>query len=318
MWGRSNKKKLERQWLLDVRSRSGPLKALRLRMAVNALAISAGIVLVLFVSWKGGEFLVDQYVYTNPSFAIEKIDLQTDGIIPLEQIRAWANVKPGQNLLALDLARIKRDLELVPLIESASVERVLPRHLIIRVREREPIARVIVFSAKSKDALLEPSPVYLDEHGMVIPPLLRSLNTAAFDNATRFVPTITGISAAAFRPGHIVDSLAVLASLQWIRAFQSSEMAGHVEVRAIDVSSPAAMLVSTEQGNEVTFSYRDFETQLARWRGIHDLAQRRARLLASLDLAVTNYVPAVLLDATNGPPSIVRPVQPSPYRKKHV
>jgi cell division septal protein FtsQ len=318
MWGRSNKKKLERQWLLDVRSRSGPLKALRLRMAVNALAISAGIVLVLFVTWKGGEFLVDQYVYTNPCFAIEQLDLQTDGIIPLAQIRSWANVKEGQNLLALDLARIKRDLELVPLIESASVERVLPRHLIIRVREREPIARIIVFGAKSSEALLEPSPIYLDEHGMVIPPLLRTLNTLAFDNATRLVPTITGISAASFRSGHVVDSPTVLAALKWIRAFQASEMAGHVEVRAIDVSSRAAMIVSTEQGNEVTFAYREFETQLARWRSIHDLAQRRARVLASLDLAVTNYVPAVFLDATNGVPPIVRPAEPSPYRKKHV
>src|SRR6476469_4614805 len=112
MWGRSKKKKFERQWLLDVRSRSGLLKAVRLRMAVSALAISAGIVLVLFVSWKGGEYLLERYVYTNPSFAIERIDLQTDGIIPTEQIRVWANVKVGQNLLSLDLARIKRDLEL--------------------------------------------------------------------------------------------------------------------------------------------------------------------------------------------------------------
>src|SRR5204862_4801699 len=111
-------------------------------MAVSALAISAGIVLVLFVSWKGGEYLLDQYVYTNASFAIERIEIQTDGIIPIEQIRAWANVRNGQNLLALDLARIKRDLELVPLVESAAVERILPRQLIIRVREREPIARV--------------------------------------------------------------------------------------------------------------------------------------------------------------------------------
>src|SRR5947209_4391651 len=171
MWGRGNKKKFERQWLLDVRSRSGLLKALRLRMAVSALAISAGIVLVLFVSWKGGEYLLDQYVYTNPSFGVERLDVQSDGIIPIEQIRAWANVKIGQNLLALDLARIKRDLELVPLIESASVERILPRQLIIRVREREPIARVMVFSPRAADGLLEPTPVYLDEHGMVIPPV---------------------------------------------------------------------------------------------------------------------------------------------------
>jgi cell division septal protein FtsQ len=318
MWGRSKKKKFERQWLLDVRSRSGPLKALRLRMAVSALAISAGVVLVLFITWKGGEFLVDRYLYTNPSFAIEQLEIETDGIIPLEQIRSWANIKAGQNLLALDLPRIKRDLELIPLIEAASVERILPRRLIIRVREREPIARVVVFSARSSEALLEPTPLYLDEHGMVIPPLLRSLNTIAFDSATRFVPTITGISAAAFRPGHIVESPTVLAALRWLRAFQSSEMAGRVEVRAVDVSAPAAMIVSTEQGNEVTFAYRDFDMQLARWKGIHDLSQRRARTVAALDLAVTNYVPVIFADPTNGAPALVRPAQPSPYRKKNV
>src|SRR6185369_6097089 len=180
MWGRGNKKKFKRQWSLDVRSRSGPLKALRLRMAMSALGISVGIVLALLVSWKGGEYLLDQYVYTNPSFGIERLDIQTDGIIPIEQIRAWANVKIGQNLLSLDLARIKRDLELVPLVESASVERLLPRQLIIRVREREPIARVIVFSAQPGGGLLEPAPVYLDEQGMVIPLVLRTLNAVGF------------------------------------------------------------------------------------------------------------------------------------------
>ena len=318
MWGRGKKKKLERQWRLDVRSRSGRLKAVRLRMAASALAISAGIVLVLFVSWKGGEFLLDQYVYTNPAFAIEQLDIQTDGIIPTEQIRAWADVKTGQNLLALDLAKVKRDLELIPLVESASVERILPRQLIIRVREREPIARVLVFSARPGDGILEPTTFYLDEHGMVIPPVLRTLNTAAFDNATRFAPTITGISTETFRPGHVVQSPYVLSALQWIRAFERSEMAGHAEVRSIDVSSPGAMVISTEQGNEVTFPYQGFEPQLARWRKIHDYFGQKTLVIASLDLAVTNYVPATFLDLTNGLPSLLHPNQPSPYRKKHV
>ena len=95
-------------------------------------------------------------------------------------------------------------------------------------------------------------------------------------------------------------------------------MSGRVEIRSLDVSSPAALIVSTEQGNEVTFSYRDHATQLARWRQVHDFAGRQTRVIASLDLAVTNYVPAVLLDLTNGPPPLVRPAQPSPYRKRNV
>ena len=83
-------------------------------------------------------------VYENKAFAIEEIDVQTDGVISVDQLRRWAGVKPEENLLALDLARVKRDLELVPLVQSVSVERILPHTLRIRVTEREPIAQVNV------------------------------------------------------------------------------------------------------------------------------------------------------------------------------
>src|SRR5689334_4702770 len=126
MFGGKNKKKNERKSVLDVRSRAKPLKAMRLKMATGALAVSSGLVLSLFVFWKGGEFMIDEYVYHNPAFAIKNLEIYTDGIIPIDQINSWANVQAGQNLLALDLGRIKRDLELVPLIQSASVERILP------------------------------------------------------------------------------------------------------------------------------------------------------------------------------------------------
>jgi cell division septal protein FtsQ len=319
MFGRKNKKKNERKSVLDVKSRARPLKAMRLRMATGALAVSAGLVLSLFVFWKGGEFMIDEYIYHNPAFAIEKMEIRTDGIIPVEQIRSWSNVQPEQNLLALDLGRIKRDLELVPLIQSASVERVLPHTLIVEVSEREPIARTVLFRARKSDGLLEPTSLYLDQEGMVIPPVLRALNTAAFDAATRFLPTLTGLNGTEIRPGHKIQSPQALAALRWIRAFQSSPMIGYVDVRSIDLSSPNTLAIQTEQGNEITFNSRDFDLQLARWRKVHDFAARQNRLIASLDLAVTNYVPAMWQDqtGTNSLPPLVRPNN-SPYKKRHV
>lgn len=311
-------KKFERQWKLEVRSRSKPIQALRLKMAASALAISAGVVLVLLVCWKGGEALLERYVYTNPALGIQRIQISTDGIIPTAQLLAWANVKEGQNLLGLDLARIKRDLELVPLIESASVERLLPNDLIIRVREREPIARVHVFAPRQSDSLLERSSIFLDEHGMVIPAFVRQLNSKAFDDATRFLPIITGVGATAFSPGHIVPSPEIRAALKWIRAFQNSGMTGQVDIKAIDVASPTALLVSTEQGNEISFPYSNFEHQLVRWQQIYQFGRRQNQVIASLDLVVTNYVPAVWANLTNGAPITVRAPQPSPYRRKHV
>ena len=316
MFGKN--KKSQRQWKLDVRSRSKVLQAVRLRMAASALAISAGVVLSLFVCWKGGEYLLDRCVYTNPALAIQRIQVFTDGIIPAEQIRSWASAKPGQNLLNLDLARIKRDLELIPLIESASVERVLPGELIVRVREREPIARVLVFVPRASDSLLERSSIYLDEQGMVIPAFLRDLNQQAFEEVTKSLPVITGVGETTFRPGDVVPSPRILAALQWIRAFQNSPMTGQVDLRAIDVSSETSLLVSTEQANEISFAYRDFEGQLTRWSRIHNFAHRQNLTIALLDLVVTNYVPAVWGELTNSQATTLRSPQPSPYRKKNV
>jgi hypothetical protein len=316
MFGKS--KKFAKQWKLEVRSRSKSIQALRLRMAASALAISAGVVLVLFICWKGGEFLLDRYVYTNPALGIRRVSISTDGIIPVPRIRAWAGVREGQNLLSLDLARIKRDLELVPLIESASVDRILPSELIIRVREREPIARVNVFAPSGVTGLLERSSIFLDEHGMVIPAMMRELNSKAFDEATRHLPLMTGAGAAAFRPGQITSAPQILGALKWIRAFKDSSMAGEVNISSLDVSSVTSLLVVTEQSNEISFAYEDFDRQITRWQRIHQFGRRNDQVLASLDLVVTNFVPAVWAQLTNTAPVSVRAPEPSPYRRKNV
>jgi len=75
---------------------------------------------------------MDYFVYSNKAFAIHEINIQTDGVLSTEQLGRWSGVKREQNLFALDLARVKRDLELIPSVASVSVERVLPHTLRIR------------------------------------------------------------------------------------------------------------------------------------------------------------------------------------------
>jgi len=50
-------------------------------------------------------------------------------VIAPEQLRRWTRVRIGANLIALDLASVKRNLELVSTIDSVSVERVLAAHI---------------------------------------------------------------------------------------------------------------------------------------------------------------------------------------------
>lgn len=307
----------DKKFISDVKTRSRKARTLRARLALSALGVSTGIVLAVLVLWKGTELVLNRFVYSNPAFAIDQLDIRTDGIIPVEQLRKWAGVRIGDNLLVLDLHRLKRDLELVPLISHASIERVLPRRLNIRVTEREPIARIRIFTPRASDGLLEPGVLYLDEEGVVLPPIARQLNAQHFDAATEHLPFITGITPGELRPGHAVQSAQIHAALKWLAAYNTSRMAGSSDVIAIDVSAPGTLTVSSDYQSEITFSTRNFEPQIARWQQIHEFGRRSDKTLGSLDLAVTNYVPVAWLETTNSIP--IPPKQKhTPYKKRHV
>jgi len=134
-------RRLEREHVLDVKLRSSQRRQLRFRQSSVLLGGAFSIFFGLFGAWRGGEWLIRHFLTENPAFAIHQLDVQTDGIISIEQLRRWAGVRLENNLLELDIARVKRDLELMPAIESVDVERVLPHTLRIRVTEREPIAQ---------------------------------------------------------------------------------------------------------------------------------------------------------------------------------
>ena len=108
------------------------------------------------------------------------------------------------------------------------------------------------------------------------------------------------------------------AALHLIAEFAHSPMAGLVDLRRIDVGAPEALVVTTGQGSEVTFGLQDLDRQLRRWREIHDLGQRTHRSIASLDLAVTNNIPARWLEASTAPEPSPKPPKTVRPKKKNV
>src|SRR5207249_11386834 len=137
-------RRLGREHVLDVKVRSSQVRKARTRGLAISLGVAFGLLFGVYLLWRAGEWGLSLLVYENKAFALQELDIQTDGVISLDQLRRWTAAKPGENLLALDLARVKRNLELVPLIQSVSVERILPHALRIRVIEREPIAQINV------------------------------------------------------------------------------------------------------------------------------------------------------------------------------
>src|SRR6476646_3537149 len=128
-----NARKKEKRESLSVKKRGGENRSRRVRFVATLLCFSISLFLLILLGWKGVDFVMREAVYKNPRLAIDEIEIETDGVLSPEKIREWARVKKGENLLAVDLARLKRDLELHPLIEAAAAEKILPRRLRISI-----------------------------------------------------------------------------------------------------------------------------------------------------------------------------------------
>lgn len=311
-----NNRRRPRERVLAVKLRSAQRRQIRLRRITLAVGLCAGVFFGLFAVWRGGEWLLRRFVYENPAFAIHQLDVQNDGRIALEQLRRWAGVKLEENLLALDLARVKRDLEMVPAIGAAAVEKVLPHTLRIRVTEREPIAQ-FVFPRLRAGGGYERGNYHLDAQGYVMVPLLpQQLSTPPGTND--HLPIILGIPPSDLRPGRQAESFQVRAALRLIVDFGQSPMAGLVELHQIDLTAPDILQVTTDQNGEVTFGLHDLPKQLLRWRAIHNYGQRTGKHLASLDLSVSNNVPVRWLQAGLWPPFTPKEPKTSSDKKKNV
>jgi len=319
MWFKREKKnrRLSRGHVLDVKLRSGQVRATRTRLAAMAFGVLFGTVFGLYLFWRAGEWALDYFVYENPEFAIRRIDVQTDGVILPDQLRRWAGVKTGDNLLALDLATVKRNLELVSQVDSVSVERVLPHTLRIRVSEREPVAQVNVPTADASGKIVF-TVFELDADGYVMQPLDPRLCVMPLAQVSEQVPAITGLNAFQLQPGRRLDLPQLQAALQLITAFNSSPMAGLVGLQRLDVSAPEILVATTTQGSEITFGLDDFSRQLGRWREIYDAGQRVNKAIAALNLAVTNNIPARWMEGSAVPGSAPRPARPARALRNHV
>lgn len=296
--------------------RSSQRRKLRLRRVVFGIAIPLFVLFVAYVVWRGGDAMLRRLVYENPAFAIHQVDVQTDGVLSLEQIRRWAGVRLQDNLFALDLSRVQRDLESIPVIQSAAIERVLPHTLKIRVVEREPVAQVLIPQPNATN-LWQKVVLLVAEDGTIMLPLAshqRAQPAVPMDP----LPLLFGIPGADLRPGRRVETSQAQAALKLMTVFERSPMAGLVEIRHIDVSVPNVLQVATAQSSDILFGINDLEAQLRRWRAVHDYGQRQGKYLRWMDLSVANNVPARWLDSSVPAPVRPKPVKAHRTKKRHV
>jgi hypothetical protein len=316
MWLKSKPKnrRLKREHLLEVKASSQQRRNARWRAVTMITSVSIGMLGFLAVFWLGGAWLVNRLVYQNEAFSISRIDIETDGVIPVEQIRKWSGVKINDNLMALDLLNIKRNLELVPLIREAAVERIPPQTLKLRVMERTPVAQVHALEPRPDGAGDDVVVYYLDEKGYVMMRPDKWFPGAKAWRSVDALPVVCGIDGSELHPGWAVDSPRIQDALELLQAFEESPMYPYIYLVRIDVYAPQVIKVITHQGSEVTLMPDRWDVQFSRWRLIHDLGSRQSNTIACLDLSVSNNLPVRWVEASTVPPVNSKP--PRTYRAK--
>lgn len=286
------------------------------RRVVVALLVAVGATLAMHTALRSWTSVRDDLLLSNRFFSLQTIEVNTNLIwLTPQQILAWANVRVGDNLLALDLDRIKRDLELVPQVEEAAVERVLPHVLSICVRERQPLAQVR--GVYADHGRLLPTVFFLDAHARVMPPLVAG--RPDLQAAYASLPVISGLDNRSLRVGRDLPSPGVRVALNLVQVFPHSPMAGQVGLSSLDVAEPDIVQVTTDRGAEIRLPLAQLDWQLQRWRLVHDAVARLGHTLRWLDLSMTNNCPVLWETGEPEPPAPPpRPVETTFNGGRHV
>lgn len=270
---------------------------------------------LLAALWFGGGQAIrltrEHWLYHIEALALRQIVVTRDGVLTAEEIRRLAGIRTGRNVLTLDLFALQQRLLRHPRIETASVYLEYPDTLRIGIRERVPVARVLLPSVGDAQGFY-----LLDETAHVLMPFEKGFAPADIIAAELALPLLNGTTAT----GQSLTNPQVLAALQLLAGFDASAMAGITEPLSVDVSAPAVLTVLSAQGARVTLACEDFDRQLREWRAVHDRSLGLGRVIGTLDLSVRGNSPLKWLEAsaTSSPSPAPQPVRPKRKSTRHV
>ncbi len=291
---RRNKKTTQKN-VLSVKVQSQQTRRERLRWLRSVVALAVALVALVLVSWLGGGFALDRLVYENESFAVTEMDYRTDGIISENQLQNWGGVRVGDNLLSLDLLRIKRNIELTPRVKMASVERILPDTLQVRVTERVPMAQIWVWQRGGDGpGGYDCVRLQVDESGHLMPPIAGRSVVNPEQQAEWSLPVIAGIELKTLRslaPGRAAELPKLQSAMNLIRAYRRSSLAGEIDLRVVDLSQPRILRVTTGDGGQIDLATSRLSQQFSRWARIRAHGEKFGFVIETMDLSVTNNVP---------------------------
>ena len=228
--------------------------------------------LALAVLLVGGALLAGRTVFHSGYFAIAKVQVENLNRLQEDEVVGLSDIRIGGNIFDLDLEAIGRKIAENPWVAEAEVQRVFPREVVIKVREREPKAIINLGYL-----------YYVDGEGEIF----KVLNS---DDRLDY-PALTGIDRRFLldnpEEAHqlLKDAMALLAQLEARRIFSLGE------VSELHIDREDGFSVNTlRSGVPVRLGFKDFAGKLDRLERIYPQLKGRLAGLKYIDLNVADRV----------------------------
>jgi cell division septal protein FtsQ len=229
------------------------------------LLISLAIGIALGFQWMGRKLFSE-----NPRFEIQHLEITCDGHQYSEsKIREYSGISEGMNLFALSFDDIEKDLSL-PNVESVYLERVLPSTLIIHVKERVPVARIMIKNSRL--------PRFLDRYGYVLSP-----NN---DPSLAGLPLVMGLDDE-LRPGDQVLHQDIDVLLDIIGLCQSKKyLHTYIPLESLDVKYSDFIDMRLTGGTRVRMPRFQLESKLFSLASVLEFAASQGKRVKEIDLTL--------------------------------
>ncbi|MCW5556544.1 MAG: FtsQ-type POTRA domain-containing protein [Verrucomicrobiae bacterium] len=254
----------------------------------------------------------ERWLYRIERLALKRIEVARDGLLSEAEIRNIAGIEIGRNALTVDPFEVRERLRRHPRVEDAQIRLDFPDALHITVRERVPVARLMLPRLGAAETYL-----LVDDLGFVFLPFPRGAAPVDVIESEATLPTLLGLNAAGAVAGRALTDAQSLDALRFLAAFDDSPLVVDADVINVDVGASPVLTVLTRGGAHVTLAAdREFGEQLEKWHSVHQYSGgSNGLLIASLDLSITNNPPLRWVDASQPQPATPEPT-PRPSRPK--
>ncbi len=205
----------------------------------------------------------------NPRFEIQQLVVECDGKLTEDFIREMGQLREGENLFATSLEAIEQRLLDVSRIESVYLERDLPHTLIVRVKERYPVAKLM------GESFLR-YPFLVDRFGVVLP----------FQRSLSGLPLIRGVREET-RPGKRMTDRDVELALRTISIIASSSSLNRfIQLEELNVKHGDYMELTLKGGAQVRLPRFSLQAKLQKLATVIKVAEGQGRRVKWVDLTV--------------------------------